>query len=303
MRKKLRSIILPLITALIWGTAFVAQDICADAIPPMTFNALRFFLAVAFLMAVRGPIRAFRRRRADPSPAPKGYFKTLAIAGALCGLALGVASFLQQAGMQAGTDAGKSGFITALYVVLVPIGGVILGKRLRKLFWAGLALAVVGLYLLCIGGSFSFAPGDLLTLGCAFAFTVQILLIDRFAGELDPIDFCIAEFLTAGLFSLIGMLLLEKPQGEAILQNLLPVLYVAFFSCGIAYLLQIVAQREGDPAIVSLLFSMESVFSVIASAIILHQRMTLREYLGCALILAAVVIAQLPEKRPEGPRE
>ena len=303
MRKKLRSIILPLFTALIWGTAFVAQDICADAIPPMTFNALRFFLAVAFLFAVRGPIRALRRRRADPSPAPKKGFKTLAVAGVLCGLALGVASFLQQAGMEAGTDAGKSGFITALYVVLVPIGGVILGKHLKKLFWACLALAVVGLYLLCIGGSVSFAPGDLLTLLCAFAFTVQILLIDRFAGELDPIDFCIAEFLTAGLFSLIGMLLLEKPQAEGILQNLLPVLYVAFFSCGIAYLLQIVAQREGDPAIVSLLFSMESVFSVIASAIILRQRMTPREYAGCALILAAVVIAQLPEKRAEGPRE
>jgi drug/metabolite transporter (DMT)-like permease len=266
----------------------------------MTFNALRFFIAVLFLVPVKLIIDAVKRRRQAVRPgtdeAKRASRRTLIVAGLLCGLALGVASFLQQAGMEAGTDAGKSGFITAMYVVLVPVGGLILGRRLPKIFWAGLALAVAGLYLLCISGKLTFTSGDLLTLLCAVAFTVQILLIDRFAKSLDPVLFCIAEFITAGVFSAIGVLLFERPDWGEALRYALPVLYVAIFSCGIAYLLQIVAQRDGNPAIVSLLFSMESVFSVIGGAILLHQRMTAREYVGCALILAAVIIAQIPEK-------
>ncbi len=301
MKTKLRSILLPLFTALIWGTAFVAQDYVAGHIPPMTFNMLRFFIAVLFLIPVKLIISAFKKRKDGAQPLPeeerKARRRTLLLAGLLCGLALGIASVLQQAGMEAGTDAGKSGFITAMYVVLVPVGGLLLGKRLPRIFWAGLALAVIGLYLLCISGRLTFTAGDLLTLLCAAAFTVQILLIDRFAGSLDPVLFCIAEFVTAGVFSAVGMLIFEKPDWGEALRYALPVLYVAVFSCGVAYLLQIVAQREGDPAIVSLLFSMESVFSVIGGAVILHQRMTAREYVGCALILAAVIIAQLPEKR------
>ena len=299
MKLKFKTIFLPLLTAFIWGTAFVAQDYCAESIPPFTFNALRFAAAVVFLCAVKLVIGLFKKKKAaEYAPSlPRGeMLKKLALAGLLCGAALGVASNLQQAGMQAGLDAGKSGFITALYVVLVPIGATLLGKRLPAVFWAGLALAVVGLYLLCVNGSFSLAPADLLTLGCALAFAVQILLIDRFDGELDPILFCIAEFAAAALLSLLGALLFEEPAWPAVWEYALPLLYVAIFSCGVAYLLQIVAQREGDPAIVSLLFSMESVFSVLGGAVILHQRMTAREYLGCALILAAVIIAQLPQK-------
>lgn len=293
---------MPILTALIWGTAFVAQDVCAGRVPPMTFNALRFFIAVVFLIIVKLIITALRRGKAAPAApaAPeerKKARRTLLTAGLLCGLALGVASILQQAGMEAGTDSGKSGFITALYVVLVPVARVILGRRLPKIFWAGLALAVLGLYLLCISGSFTFAPGDLLTLFCAAAFTVQILLIDKFAGSLDPIEFCIAEFMTAGLMALIGAAIFESPVWSSVLGCAFPILYVAVFSCGVAYLLQIIAQREGDPAIVTLLFSLESVFSVIGGAVILNQKMTAREYLGCALIFAAVIIAQLPEKK------
>lgn len=299
MKNRFSTLVLPLITAFIWGTAFVAQDVCAESIPPMTFNALRFAAAVVFLLAVKLVFNAVRRKKAaaggaeDAGASPAGLIK----AGVLCGAALAIASNLQQAGMAAGLEAGKSGFITALYVVLVPIGATLLGKRLRPIFWAGLALAVVGLYLLCVNGSFRLAPADLLTLGCAAAFTVQILLIDRFAGQLDPISFCIAEFAAAALISLAGMLIFEHPSWPLVWEYILPLLYVAVFSCGVAYLLQIIAQRRGDPAIVSLLFSMEAVFSVIAGAVILHQRMTAREYLGCALILAAVIIAQLPGRR------
>ena len=306
MKAKLRSTILPLLTALIWGTAFVAQDVCAGSVPPMTFNALRFAAAVAFLMLVKLVIRLTKRKGGafeaqEPPTGPKPELRTLLKAGVLCGAALAIASNLQQAGMELGLEAGKSGFITALYVVLVPIGELILGKRLPGIFWAALPLAVAGLYLLCISGSFTIAAGDVLTLLCAAAFTVQILLIDRFAQRLDPISFCIAEFITASVMSAIGAFIAEKPDWSLVLLHIWPLLYVAVFSCGVAYLLQIIAQREGDPAIVSLLFSMESVFSVIGGAIILRQRMTAREYIGCVLILAAVVAVQL--RKPEKPRK
>lgn len=292
MKNRFNSLILPLITAMIWGTAFVAQDVCAGKVPPLTFNALRFAVAVVFLILVKLILGAFKPRNKKQPAAPVNR-RSLLVAGLLCGIALAVASFFQQAGMEAGTDAGKSGFITALYVVLVPIGGLFLKKRIPKLMWLALAVAVVGLYLLCVNKGFTLETGDLLTLVCAVAFTVQILLIDRFAGELDPILFCIVEFVTAAALSLIGMLILESPDTAAILECKLPILYVAVFSCGIAYLLQIIAQRDGDPTVVSLLFSMESVFSVISGAIILKQTMTTRELIGCAFILAAVVMAQL----------
>ncbi|MBO6061317.1 MAG: DMT family transporter, partial [Clostridia bacterium] len=226
----------------------------------------------------------------------KEYRRRLFIAALLCGTVLAIASNLQQGGMQAGTDGGKAGFITALYIVLVPRGGLFLKKKVQPIFWLGVALAVVGLYLLCVSGSFSLTTGDLLTLACAFAFAVQILLIDRFAPNLDSIELCAAEFLVAGVWSLIGLVIFEKPDVSGVVASIPQVLYVAVFSSGVAYLLQILAQKDGDPSIVSLLFSMEAVFAVIASAIILHQRMSPREYLGCVLMLAAVVISQLPAK-------
>ena len=284
-----KTIFLPVLTALIWGTAFVAQDVCAEAVPPMAFNAIRFFIAVLFLAAVKPIVSLFKRKR-GASPAGKTPFGKLILAGALCGAALCVASNLQQAGMHAGTEAGKSGFITALYVVLVPIGGLLLKKRVRPIFWFAVALAVAGLYLLCINGSFRFAPGDLLTLLCAVAFTVQILLIDRFAGELDPILFCIAEFLTAAALSLFGMLIFEHPELPAILSNALPILYVAVFSCGVAYLLQIVAQREGDPAVVSILFSLLGYWSGVRFGHAIARRMKPELLGGLVLICIGVKV-------------
>ncbi|MCR5808299.1 MAG: DMT family transporter [Clostridiales bacterium] len=303
MRSRLKTTLLPLLAAMIWGTAFAAQDVCADSMDAMTFNALRFFIAVIFLLAVGAALRAFRRRKASadgpslPEKTPeekKLERKRLLTAALTCGTALAAASVLQQAGMSLGTDAGKSGFITALYVVLVPIAGLFLKKRVPPVFWLAVALAVAGLYLLCMSGSFRLAAGDLLTLLCAVMFTIQILLIDRFSPGLDSIKLCTAQFTVAGAWSLLGMLLFEKPDFSAILSCALPLLYVAIFSSGVAYLLQIVSQREGDPAIVSLLFCLESVFSVIAGAILLHQRMTGREYLGCAILFLAVLIAQIP---------
>lgn len=297
MSSRAKQIILPLIAALIWGTAFVAQDVCADSVHAFTFNTVRCFAAFIVLMAFYGVSRAYRAKKkggeAACKPDKRGAAKTLLIAALLCGTALAVASNLQQAGMQLGTDGGKAGFITALYIVLVPITGLFMKKRVPGVFWIGVALAVAGLYLLCVGSDLSLSAGDLLMLLCAVAFTVQILLIDRFSNRLDSILFCASEFFVAGCWSLIGMLLFETPDWAAVWTYILPIMYVAVFSSGVAYLLQIVAQKQGNPALVSLLFSMEAVFAVIASVIILGQRMTLREYTGCVLMLAAVVVAQL----------
>ena len=302
MSAKAKQIIFPLTAALIWGTAFVAQDVCADRIQTFTFNTVRCFAAFVVLMLMGLAIKTIRRRGGlgkEQAPA-KSDRRTLIVAALLCGTALAVASNLQQGGMQAGTDSGKAGFITALYIVLVPIGGLFLKKRVTGIFWLGVALAVAGLYLLCVNRQFTLTTGDFLTLLCAFAFAVQILLIDRYSGRLDSISLCAAEFFVAGIWSLAGMLLFEHPDWSEVWACMLPIMYVAVFSSGVAYLLQILAQREGNPAVVSLLFSMEAVFAVIASAIILKQSMTAREYAGCALMFAAVVISQLPS--PKGGR-
>ena len=306
MSKRLKQTLLPLIAAMIWGTAFAAQDVCADRVSAMTFNALRFFVAVVFLLTVGAIMRAVRRKKAKAAGVPyekspeerRSYRKRLLIAALLCGTVLAAASVLQQAGLEYGTDSGKAGFITALYVVLVPLGGLLLKKRVAPIFWLAVALAVAGLYLLCLNGSFRLAFGDLLTLLCAVAFTVQILLIDRFSPGLDSVDLVAAQFAVAGVWSAIGMLIFEEPVAADIAAVALPLLYVAIFSSGVAYLLQAVAQRDGNPAVVSLLFSLEAVFAALAGAILLHQRMTAREYVGCALLFAAVLVSQIPEKKP-----
>ena len=264
MSPKVKQIVLPLIAALIWGTAFVAQDVCADRIPAFTFNTVRCFAAFIVLMLMSLALKAFRRAKGtlpqEKTPDEKrAYRRELLTAALLCGTVLAVASNLQQGGMQAGTDGGKAGFITALYIVLVPIGGLFLKKRVSGIFWLGVALAVAGLYLLCVNGSFRLSTGDLLTLACAFAFTVQILLIDRYSPKLDGVELCAAEFLVAGIWSLAGMLLFEKPDWAEVWACMLPIMYVAVFSSGVAYLLQIIAQKDGSPAVVSLLFSMEAV--------------------------------------------
>ena len=305
MGAKAKQIVFSLTAALIWGTAFVAQDVCADRIEAFTFNTVRCFAAFIVLMLISLAIKAVKRGKGieeiRSAEEKKAYRKRLLIAALLCGTVLSIASNLQQGGMQAGTDSGKAGFITALYIVLVPIGGLFLKKKAPAMLWLGVGLAVAGLYLLCVSGSFRLSTGDLLTLACAFAFAVQILLIEKYSPSLDSVELCAAEFLVAGVWSLLGMLLLEHPDWSEVWACMLPIMYVAVFSSGVAYLLQILAQKDGDAAIVSLLFSMEAVFAVIASAIILHQRMTVREYIGCALMLAAVVVSQLPGKKTAEP--
>lgn len=284
-----------MLAAFIWGTAFVAQSVGADYVEPFTFNAARSAVAFLFLLALCGVFRAVRRRDPKAETAP-GSRKELVIGGVCCGLALTVASNLQQKGLET-TTSGKAGFITALYIVIVPIAGIFLGKKAPKVIWVSVVLAVAGLYCLCITEDFTITGGDFYILLCAFCFTAHILVIDHFTQRVDGVAMSCIQFLTAAVLSAAGMLLTESPSLEALRTCAGPILYVGIFSSGVAYTLQILAQKDSNPTVVSLLLSLESVFATLSGAVILGDTMSGKEYFGCVLMLAAVVLAQLPEPR------
>ena len=291
---QMRQVVFPILAAFIWGTSFVSQDICADSMGAFTFNGTRYFIAVLSLLVVIAVMNATRKDRPQPTAEEKkASRKQLWLGGLCCGTALAVASNFQQAGLVAGTDAGKAGFITALYVVLVPVFGLFFKRKVNLPTWIAVVLSVVALYLLCIKGSFTLAPGDLLILACAVCFAVHILVIDHFTAYCDGVKLSCLQFLFAGVISTVCMFLFEKVDFAAIWSCILPLLYVGIFSCGVGYTLQILAQKGSNPTVVTILLSLESVFAVIAGAIILHQQMSLREYIGCALMFIAVVLAQV----------
>ena len=211
-------------------------------------------------------------------------------------MALTAAVNLQQMGLET-TSSGKAGFITALYIVLVPIAGLFLHRKAPRAIWLSVALAVVGLYLLCVQESFSITQGDFYVLLCAFCFTGHILIIDHFTQKVDGVALSCAQFLVVTVLSAAMMLATESPNWAGLLECIGPILYVGIFSSGVGYTLQILAQKDSNPAVVSLLLSLESVFATIAGALILGDRMSGKEYLGCVLMLAAVVLAQLPDFR------
>lgn len=292
---QIRQVVFPILAALIWGTAFVAQDVCADTIGTFTFNAVRYFIAVLALLVLIAVLNATRKDRPQPTEAEKrAGRKQLWLGGFCCGTALAIASNFQQAGIAAGTDAGKAGFLTALYVVLVPVFGLFLKRKVSLPVWVAVALSVVSLYLLCIKGSFSLAPGDLLVLVCAICFSVHILVIDHFTATCDGVKLSCLQFLFAGTWSTILALFFDTISFQVLLDCIWPLLYVGVFSCGVGYTLQILAQKGSNPTVVTILLSLESVFAVIAGAVVLHQQMTAREYLGCVLMFAAVILAQIP---------
>ena len=291
---RVRQNVLPLVTAMIWGTAFVAQSVGAEYMGPFTFNTARAVIAFFFLLGLCG-LRALWRRGRGEAPASAGSRRDLILGGLCCGAALSVASFFQQKGLET-TTPGKAGFITALYIVLVPLAGLALGKKVPRALWLGVVLAVAGLYCLCVTEELTITGGDLYVLVCAFCFTAQILVVDYFTNKVDGVALSCVQFLVMTVLSAAGALAAAPPPAplELLPKYLGPVLYVGVFSSGVAYTLQILAQKDSNPAVVSLLMSMESLFAAVAGAIILGSRMTGREYLGCALMLAAVVLAQLP---------
>ena len=291
---QMRQVVFPILAAFIWGTAFVAQDLCADSIGAFAFNATRYFIAVlALLVVILISDKLKKNKPTLTAQEKKAANKQLWLGGLCCGAGLAIASNFQQAGLVAGADAGKAGFITALYVVLVPVFGLFFKRKVSLPTWIAVVLSVVALYLLCIKGDFSLAPGDLLVLVCAVCFAVHILVIDHFTAYCDGVKLSCLQFLFAGIISTICMFIFEDVDFAAILSCALPLLYVGIFSCGVGYTLQILAQKDSNPTVVTILLSLESVFAVIAGAIILKQQMTVREYIGCAIMFAAVILAQI----------
>ena len=243
---QMRQVVFPILAAFIWGTAFVAQDMCADAIGAFAFNASRYFIAVLALLVVIVISDKLKKNKPVLSPAEKKAAKRqLWLGGLCCGAALAMASNFQQAGMVAGTDSGKAGFLTALYVVLVPVCGLFFKRKVSLPVWIAVALSVIALYLLCINGEFSLAPGDLLILACAVCFTIHILVIDHFTATVDGVKLSCLQFLFAALISTVCMFLFEDVDFAAIWGCILPLLYVGIFSCGVGYTLQILAQKIG----------------------------------------------------------
>lgn len=298
---QVRQVVFPIITAMIWGSSFVAQSTSTEHIGAFTFNAARSFVGFLALLVV---VQIFRMVRKEPEiqqtpEEKKAGRKELVLGGICCGIALALACNLQQLGMVAGASAGKTSFITTLYVVLVPICGLFLKKRVSPTVWISVLLGVAGLYCLCIKDGFSIAPSDLLVMLCAFGYTLHILVIDYFTQKVDGVKMSCIQFLSCAVLSAILMLIFEHPTWADITPCIGSILYVGVFSSGVAYTLQILAQKDSNPTIVALLLSLESVFGAVSGAIFLHETMTGKELVGCVLMLIAVVLAQIefPSKK------
>ncbi len=287
--------VLLLLAAAIWGFAFVAQKTGGADMGALTFNGGRSLLAAAALFAA---LPLFDRLGLSRPPADVAGRRRLWLGGAVCGLALFAATNLQQVGLLY-TSVAKSGFITTLYIVLVPLFGMFLGRRTGLFNWLGVLLAVVGLYFLCAPGEGGIAPGDWLLLACALLFSVQILAVDRFAPRVDNIRLSAIQFLTVGVLNLPLMFFFERPSLTAVWDNVGSLLYASLLSSGVAYTLQVVAQRKTNPATASLLMSLESVFAMLAGWMLLGDKLLPAELLGCGLMFVAVVLAQLPSGRKE----
>ncbi|MCR5652969.1 MAG: DMT family transporter [Ruminococcus sp.] len=289
MANKLKGNAILLLTAIIWGTSFVAQSEGMKYIEPFTYNSLRTIIGGIVLVPVIAGFRIFDRKKENK----KYSLRVTLIGGLVCGTALCVASSLQQFGIVY-TTAGKSGFITALYVIIVPFYQLVLGRKPRPIVWFCVLGAVVGFYLLCIKDDFTVGLGDLLTLICAFIFALHIIFVDRFLERgANGLEMACVQFFTAGLIMLVGMFVFEHPQLDKIWVAKYTILYAGVLSCGVAYTLQIIGQRYAEPTIATLLMSLESVFAVLSGWIILGEVLTVREFIGCCLVFAAVVFSQI----------
>lgn len=283
-----------LLAALIWGSTFVAQSAGAELVETFTYQSTRSFIGGAVLLPVIFLMDMRAKKQPDYVAPTKKDKKALLIAGICCGVVLTVAASLQQYGIKF-TTVGKSGFITALYVVFVPIAGLLFRKKVRPIVWISVVLAAIGLYLLCMTDkSFSLSLGDTYVLLCAFCFTAHIMVIDHFDNFCDPVKMSCIQFFTSGIISGILMFIFEKPDISNILAAWLPICYAGVLSSGVAYTLQVVCQKNTEPTVASLLMSLESVFAVLSGAVILGEIPTIREGIGCVIMFAAIILAQLP---------
>lgn len=310
---QIRNSLLLLLTATIWGIAFVAQSVGLDYVDPFTFNAVRCTLGGLVLI----PFILFqgRKKSSKSNDANRSTDLTnsnnitssnnftsflkknqkLIIGGLLCGLFLFVASNLQQFGIKT-TTAGKAGFITSCYIIIVPILGLALKKKTGPFIWIGVVTALVGMYLLCMTEGFTLQFGDFLIFLCAIIFSFHILTIDYFSPLVDGVKMSCIQFFVCGFLSAIGMFIFETPKISNILMAASPILYSGILSCGVAYTLQIIGQKNLNPTVASLIMSLESVVSVIAGWILLHEILSNKEIIGCIFMFCAIILAQIPQK-------
>ncbi|MBP1559339.1 MAG: DMT family transporter [Oscillospiraceae bacterium] len=293
MNSRLRGNLMLLLTAFIWGTAFVAQSVGADFVGPFTFICVRSILGGLVLLPV---IFVLDKAGITQKPQTRADKKTLLTGGICCGAALAIASVVQQMGVER-TTVGKAGFITALYILIVPMIGLFLKKKVGKLVWIGVGLALVGMYLLCITESFTIGFGDLLVLICSFCYSIHIMVIDHFSPKADGVRLSCIQFFTAAVISGIFMLLFETPSLEGLRGAAFPIAYAGIMSSGVAYTLQVVAQKDTDPTVASMLMSLESVFALLAGWVLLNQALSVKEMCGALLVFCAIILAQLPEKK------
>lgn len=282
-----------LLTAIIWGFAFVAQSVGMDYVGAFTFQSTRSFLGAVTLLPFILISDHRKRKTGTEVPCSAADKKHLLFGGIVCGVILTVASVFQQIGISY-TTVGKAGFITSMYLILVPILGIFLHKRVPIKIWGCVVVAAIGLYLLSISSSFTLSKGDTLTIVCAFCFALHILCVDHFVAGADGVKLSLIQLCSSGILSAVPMLLIEQPTVAAIRTALIPILYAGILSSGVAYTLQIVGQKYVAPTTATLLMSLESVFSMVGGVLLLSQIPTLREFGGCVLIFAAVVIAQVP---------
>mgnify|MGYP000000817972 FL=1 len=295
--ESVRSGFLLLLAAFIWGIAFVAQSVGMDYMGPCTFNAARFLIGgIVLLPVIWTKERMEAKKGAADASAKKNKSGVLLPGGVCCGIALCAASLLQQFGIRY-TSVGKAGFLTTLYIVIVPLLGIFVRRIPGVKVWCSVVVALIGMYLLCISGSVRIGLGDALVIGCAFVFSIHIMVVDHFAEQVDGVKLSCLQFLTSGVICLVLAFLTEHPSWDALFAGIVPVLYAGVLSSGVGYTLQVVGQKKVEPTAASLILSMESVFSVLAGWVILGQKLSARELLGCVLVFAAVICVQLPDKK------
>lgn len=296
-RRNVKSPLLLLLTAIVWGGGFVAQSVGMDYVGPFTFSCVRNIVGGLVLLPVIWFLnRGQEEKRKQPAPEERAKFRrSLLLGGICCGVCLCVAGNLQQIGIRY-TTVGKAGFITAMYIIIVPVLGIFMRRRAGIRIWISVALAVIGLYLLCMTESLVLSKGDTYVLLCALAFSIHILVIDHFSPLVDGVKMSCVQFLVAGICSGIVMFLFEKPELPRILGAWQSILYAGVVSSGIGYTLQIVGQKGMNPTVASLILSLESVVSALAGWLILGQSLSVRELSGCVVMFAAIILAQLPEK-------
>lgn len=293
----IRQSLLLLLTATIWGVAFVSQSVGMDYVGPFTFNAARSLIGAAVLVPCIALLKKIQKKEEGPEEVHKKEDKrTLLRGGICCGVILAVASSFQQFGLLY-TTVGKAGFITAMYIILVPLLGIFAGKKVGLRIGISVVIAVAGLYLLCMTESLRLEAGDILVLLCAVVFSFHIMVIDHFSPLVDGVKMSCIQFLICGILCGICMFLFEAPKLSMILAAWKPVLYAGVMSCGVAYTLQIVGQKGMNPTVASLIMSLESVISVLAGFVLLHEVLSRRELFGCVLMFAAILLAQLPERK------